>query len=336
MTTRLLTAAAWCVGGVTVAFAVGTIQQIKLVDGYDDDNRITTPVYQTAGLASVDIVPLTAGYDRKAKFVRRAGGNMWTKGPEYTLAQGVDIESLFTDALRSESAAMGFNRPAQGQATWRVGGSLKDIYLESKQVVMGATLFYGYMDVELELKGPAGESQTKRMRLHSYSGGYNAGLGRKDEAEAAAAHQLVEGAQETLARLNRDYFHAPPHPDVSARFERLRASGVDGHLADLHSISLSGLPAAVQPLLGMLPAEQEESVRSAIIDSLAQLGSPDAVAILAGRYAREGEDCRWYTLKAMDYIGGPEAERFVSAQGPTDKEMAPRRLAERIVAARGK
>ena len=127
MKARLLTTAFWCFGCVAVIFAVSTIQQIKLVDGYDDDNRIASPIYQTTGLASVDIVPLTAAYDHKAKFVRRAGGNMLTKGPEYTLTEGVDLAALLTEALRTESAAMGFNRPAEGQAAWRGGGRVRDI-----------------------------------------------------------------------------------------------------------------------------------------------------------------------------------------------------------------
>jgi hypothetical protein len=214
-----------------------------------------------------------------------------------------------------------------------VTGTVRDIYLESRQIYMGATLFYGYMDVELQLSGPGGATHAKRLRTHTYSGGYNAGIGRRDEAESGAAHLLVEGAQEILARLNRDFFKAAPHPGMSGRLERLQKAGVEANLSDLRMVSLSGLPAAVPALISLVGTEKRESLRSAVIDGLAQLGSQEAVATLAGRYAKEDEDPRWYTLKAMDYIGGAEAGRVVTTVGMNDEDAGPKRLATRIAKA---
>ena len=70
------------------------------------------------------------------------------------------------------------------------------ILREVRQVYMGATLFYGYLDIDLLLSGPDAATHSRRLRLHNYSGGYNAGIGRRDGAESAAAHLLVEAAQE--------------------------------------------------------------------------------------------------------------------------------------------
>ena len=41
-------------------------------------------------------------------------------------------------------------------------------------------------------------------------------------------------------------------------------------------------------------------------------------------------DPRWYTLKAMDYIGGPEAARLVNSADLKGEDAGPRRLAGRI------
>ena len=42
------------------------------------------------------------------------------------------------------------------------------------------------------------------------------------------------------------------------------------------------------------------------------------------------------TLKAMDYIGGAEAEALLKSAGLADKDGGPRRLAEKITGAKGK
>jgi hypothetical protein len=314
------------------ALSAATLQQIRLTEGHDDVNRLTSPVYENPGL-SVNVA-VTANYDLKPKFVRRTGGRLpATRGPEYDLNPTVDVAALLTEALRSEAAAMGLHRPDAAGSAWQVTGSIRDVYLESRQVYMGATLFYGYMDLDLQVRSPGGESHPRRLRVHNYSGGYNAGIGRRDEAEASAARLLVEGAQEILARLNRDFFKAPPHPDVSGKLSRLQASGVSRNLADLRAIGLSGLPAAAPALLDLIPNEKDESARAAIVDALGHLGSRAAVATLSGRYATEDEDVRWHTLKAMDAIGGTEADLVVNSAGLNDEDAGPKRLAQRVTKA---
>ena len=121
---------------------------------------------------------------------------------------------------------MGFRPPGAGAKQWHIGGVVTDIYLESRQVVMGSTLFYGFMTLELQVRNGAAEAQPVSLRLHNYYGSYNAGMGRQDEAKQGLMRLLVEGAQETLSQLNRNYFHASPHSFWSGRTARGTGGGV--------------------------------------------------------------------------------------------------------------
>jgi hypothetical protein len=317
-----------------VLHAIATIKELKLDDGRDDVNTIKVNVFDGTKASPIRIGTLKAAYDRKAKVVRKGEAGFFTKGPEYNLDPAVDLAALLGESLRAEASAMGFASTASVPA-WEVGGTVKDVYLESKQIPYGATLFWGYMDVALELKGPAGQTASAAFRLHNYSGGYNAGMGRKDEAQSALAHLLVEGAQEILSRLNREHFKVPVRPEIEKLAAQLQG-GVANREKDLHLVGLSGSPAAVPVLLGLLPKETDENRRSAMIDALARLGSPDAVATLAGRFATEDEDCRFYTIKAMDYIGGDAALALVRDKGTKDPDSSPKRISLRVLGTPGK
>ncbi len=327
----LLLSCVLLMGGVLHAAA--TIKELKLEDGRDDVNTITTAIFDGAKAGPVRIGPLKAGYDRKAKVVRKGGSGFFTKGPEYNLDPGLDLAAVLGESLRAEATAMGL--AAGSGPGWEIGGTLKDVYLESKQIPYGATLFWGYMDVALELKGPAGQTATVAMRLHNYSGGYNAGMGRKDEAQSGLAHLLIEGAQEILGRLNREHFKAPVKPEIEKLASQLQG-GVLNKEKDLHLIGLSATQSAVPVLLGLLPKEIDENRRSTIIDALARIGSPEAVATLASRYATEDEDSRFYTIKAMDYIGGDAALALVRDQGSKDADSSPQRISMRVLGTPGK
>jgi hypothetical protein len=192
-------------------YAIGTIKEVRLTDGYDDVNRISSPIFDTSAARPLNI-SIRSEYNRGAKIVRKGATNLFTRGPEYNLDKAVDLASLFTEAARAEAGSMGFRLASGSEAGWLVEGAIKDVYLESKQIPYGATLFYGYMDVEVQVLSAGEQAQTRRLRFHNYFGGYNAGLGRKDEAAEALAHLLVESAQEAVSRLNRDFFKAAPHP----------------------------------------------------------------------------------------------------------------------------
>jgi hypothetical protein len=305
--------------------AIGTIKELTLEEGRDDVNTLKAPVVDGANTA-VAVGTITATFDKGAKIVRKGATGFMTRGPEYNLDKSLDLAALFGSALKAEATAMGFKA---GPGGWTIDGTIKDVYVESKQIPYGATLFWGYMDVDFRVAKGSEAPQTVSMRLHNYNGGYNAGMGRKDEAAAALAHLLVEGAQEALARLNRAHFKAPPHPGVSALLDDVKKTGEQRSPSAVHRLGLSGSPAAPAVLLDLIPKEPDENRRSMLIEALGRLQAAESVAVLKQRYATEDEDCRWVSLKAMDYIGGADAEALLKGPGLTDKDGAPRRLAEK-------
>ncbi|MEO5819742.1 MAG: HEAT repeat domain-containing protein [Vicinamibacteraceae bacterium] len=325
-----------CMGGVALAtatvLAIGTIKELTLEEGHDEVNRLTAPAVDGANSA-IAIGTIASTFDKGAKIVRRGATGFMTRGPEYNLDASLDLGALFASALKQEATAMGF--ATTGASPWQIDGTIKDIYVDSKQIPYGATLFWGYLDIDFRV-AHGGPPQTVSMRLHNYNGGYNAGMGRKDEAAVALAHLLVEGAQEALARLNRLHIKAPPHPGVAAVLDQLKSGGEQRSAAAVHRLGLSGSPAAPAVLLALVPKEPDENRRSSLIEALARLGAAEAVPLLSQRYPTEDEDCRWVSLKAMDYIGGTEADSLVKGAGLTDKDGGPRRLAEKISGAKGK
>lgn len=325
MRSRVLQAAicaSLCAGPLFAA----TIKDVKLADGHEADNTIGSPLYDTASVGTVKIGPIESAYDKKAKIVR-AGGGFMTKGPKYDLDPSVDLSALLTESLRAEAQAMGFKVAQGDDADWEVKGSLKDIYLDSRQVPYGATQFWGYMLVDLQVKKKGGEQKPVTLRAHKYYAAYNAGMGRKDEATEGLLQLLVEGAQEIVARVNRTFIKAPP----TAAMVTLAGSLKAGKDNDIHVVGLSGAPAAVPVIMKLIPAsEDNERQRADLIGALARLGAPEAVPFLAGRFAKEEDDGRWETLKAMDYIGGDEAKALLN-QGTKDKNDACKRLASRAL-----
>jgi HEAT repeat protein len=96
---------------------------------------------------------------------------------------------------------------------------------------------------------------------------------------------------------------------------------------------LSGNSPGVSLLLGILDQEKDESDRVHVINALANIGSSEAVDVLAERYGNEDEDCRYFTLKAMSYIGSSEAMEFVAREGVHDNKLACKVLAQKAMAA---
>ncbi len=305
-----------------------TIAELKLAIGREAQNTIGTPVFEASGVGKLRLGAIESAYDKKAKLVSKAGSGFMTRGPQYDHGPNLDLAAVLTEALQSEAPAMGFRLTDAEDYAWVVKGALKDIYMESRQVPYGATQFWGYLEVELTVQKAGGQPQTQKLRAHKYYAAYNAGMGRKDEAAEGLAHLLLEGAQEIVAQLNRKYFKAPPHPDMEKRAATL--GGGKEKQNDLHLVGLSGAASAVPVLLRLIPASSEEADRAHMIEALGRIGSPDAVAPLAGRYATEDEDCRWETLRAMDAIGG-EAAKAVLDLGLKDENQACQRLSGRIL-----
>lgn len=308
MVRRVMSVGALLVACSVVVFAAATIRVFRLQDGYEEANTIGSTLYDASGVGPVVFTDMSSAYDRKALLVRK--GNR--TAPEYFLAETIDLAAAFSQALRSESQAMGFRPMGTG---WQVSGSIREIYLESHQVYMGATLFYGYIDVEFTVVAPRGGApKTVPMRLHCYHGAYKQRLNRQQEAREGLAHLVVEGAQEAVARLNRAYFEAPPTGAMVRIGSTLRRPSAN----DLHLVGLSGAREAVQPLLKLLVDTDDENVRFDIIAALGRIGAAEAMPLLEKRYKDEDEDCRWATLKALDYIGGEKALTLAQKLGRGD------------------
>ena len=166
---RSILRAGVCLGLLTVAssmvLAIGTIKELSLADGRDDATTITTPVFDGSSTA-VTVGTITGTFDRGAKIVRRGATGFMTRGPEYNLDKALDLAALFGTAMREEAAAMGFKTAAPD--AWQVGGTIKELYVESKQIPYGSTLFYGYMALELTARegyGRPGDGADAPARL---------------------------------------------------------------------------------------------------------------------------------------------------------------------------
>jgi len=316
--------------GMAPAVSAIVVDRLDLENGYTDENRIDTPVFDTSGIGAVAFGAIESSCDTEEYLVYMMTKSLLTPKPKrpkphYKLDPSVDLGDLFGNALRSESIAMGFKDGTDG---WTVTGSIHDIVLEIRPSGggFGPLMFFGYMDLELHVQGAG----THRMELYNLSHNYNAGFGAQDEAKETLARFLIESAQEALARLNRDVFHAPPHPNIASRLQTL-VPNKEHHEHDLLLIGLSGSSEAVPKLLELLEAEKAERDRVNILNALANIGSTDAFDALSRRYAKEDEDCRLYTLKAMDYMETERARSFIAESCTTDKNLPVRVWASRAV-----
>lgn len=305
-----------------------SIKKLELAEGYTEVNTLSAPVLDGSGVAPLAFSELDETFDRGEPMFRRRSGVM-RGGLKAKLGPAVRPGALLAACLRTEASRMGLR---VGEGGWRIGGTIRELRFDNDVPsvwAMGAMLFYGSMVVDLEITDPEGQRSTTTLRLHSYSvqGGMN---GFKSARDAVATH-LIESAQEIVARLNRSHLHAPPHPDVASWTTLLRGRNIEDQEALVHSVGLSGSPEAVPILLRLLSSETDEGRRSHVINALAAIGSPEAVPVLDQRYATEDDDCRWYSLKALDYIGTEEAREVIRRRGLIDPEAYYRAVAKRIL-----
>jgi hypothetical protein len=319
------------IGACLLAFATGPaaairpVENFRLEDGRSDRNRISSPVWDTVNVAPVAIDKVTWKPGADYKLVRR----LHRRHPQYTIAPSLDLGAQLAIALQNEGAALGLRMSAPGAAGWTIEGTVHDLYFEGVPIVYGPNLFYGFLDVALTVRQGEGEPRTVRYRSHNMYARFNGGFGLQDEVAEVTAHFLIDSAQEMLARLNRDFFQAPALPGIRLEAQAL-AVPLDDRETELRRIGLSGSPDAVPILLALLEKEKEEGNRVYVLDALANLGSADAVRPLAGRYDKEDEDCRYFILKAWDFIGGEEARAQIRQKGLKDKDRPAQSLASRV------
>ena len=317
-----------------------TVETFDLRGGWKERNTLVEPVLNGEEIGSIRIDELEATYDEHDFVIYRLNKSIMKSKPKrpkphYKMAPGINLVAYLTEALRGEADAMGIQLVDQPQSepTWIVSGKLHDIQVEIFQILFGATMFYGHVDVEMTVKNSAGETKSMRMGLHDMQQAYNAGFGLQDEVKEVLARFIIEIAQEIVARLNREVFGGPPHSRIAGAIDALHPkTDKEGALA--LAVGLSGDPAAVPVLLGLLEDTKDEDYRVDIINALGNIGSSAAIEVLRQRYKKEDEDCRFYTLKAMAYIGTDDSLKLVEEQGTRDKNLANEVLAYRILAAK--
>ena len=314
------------------------VSGLKLSGGRSDQNRIGSPVLDATGLGNLSFGDFVFDHEPDRYIVYMLNKTLFTespkyKKPHYKLAASEDLGALLGEAFRSEAEAMGFNvaSGAENAGGWRISGQIHDFATEIRMTGggFGATMFYGYMDLDLMIDDASGTRQSERIKLYNMSQFYNAGFGLQDEIKQAMERFIVESAQEAVAHLNRAIFAAPPHPGMTARLQALGSVNEDTLANELQLVGLSGDEKAVPTLLTMLDLEKDENSRVHIINSLANLGSEEALDALSSRYAKEDEDCRLFILKATEYIGTTRAQAFTRQAGTDDDDIACRRLAQR-------
>lgn len=327
-TTKNVVAVTLCLLALAAAPAAAarSLENFSLDLGRVPENRIGTPVWDAAGADPVVVEKLVWKPGPGYLIVRR----LKMRAPEFTVSPVLDLGAQLSIALQTEGSALGLRMSSPGASGWTVSGSIEDLWTETRPILYGPIMFYAYLDVALEVRHGGGEPQRVRYRLHNMYAQVNGGFGLQDEVGETVAQFLVESGQEIAARLNRDFFHAPVHPSVRLEAEALAAAPLDDREAQIRRIGLSGLPEAVPLFLGLLPREKDEGNRVYLLDALASLGSADALQPLAGRYDGEDEDCRFFILKAWDYLGTEEARALIARKGPQDKDVACRSFAERL------
>ena len=321
---------------VSSPVCAGVITKLDVSNIDDDSIQVSGPVVDGSGAGPIAIGTFASPFDRNV--VRKFGGgfrNAMVKGE--TLAPELDLGEILAGALRMEGRALGLNVIAPAEAVgpkWTVGGTIRDVIVEVQHMGFGTLLYYGYLDVDVDVTSEGAPRVTIPVRTGRMFVLYNGGMGIADESEHALKKLLVLGSQQILARLNREVFKAPALAAVEQKAGTL--TKVTEQETALHMVGLSGSAAAVAPLLALLEKDKDENGRTSIAFALAELGAAEAVPVLAKRYATEDEDVRYATLLVMDSVGSEEALAFIRERGTKDKDTAVKRLAERIVAARGR
>lgn len=315
----------------TPAFAI-TIKTLDLKDVDDDRIEITAPVWDGSKAGPILVGTFESKFDRKVAG-KLAGGFRNAMISSYDLDPSLDLGRIFADTLRGEGTKLGLSMMAPQEARaprWTVDGTINDVKVDIQHMGYGSLLFYTYLDVEVRATPAGGQAVTHRLRPARLFVMYNGGMGMGDEVQAALAKIILVGAQQTLARLNREDFQAPALSTMEARLASLKK--IDDHgETELHAIGLSGVPGAASALASRLESEKDENARTSIVYALTSLGAADQVPLLIRRYKSEDDDVRYATIIALANAGTPEAMALIREQGMKDKTMIVRKLSERLL-----
>src|SRR6185503_2622323 len=271
-------------------------------------------------------------FDRKVAG-KLGGGFRNAMIASYDLDPALDLGRLFAEALRAEGTKLGLTMMAPQEARapqWTVDGTILGANVDIQHMGYGSLLFYTYLDLDVRVTKQGADPVTHRIRPARLFVMYNGGMGIGDEVQAALAKVVVMGAQQVLARLNREHFGAPALPALEARLAGLKKIDDRGE-TELHLIGLSGVRGASAALASRLESERDENARTSIVYALTSLGAEEHVPLLIRRFASEDDDVRYATIIALASVGTPEALALIREKGTKDKTLIIRKLSERLL-----
>jgi hypothetical protein len=286
--------------------------------------RVTSDL--TGGLAlrpatAVEVAP-RGDKEALAEILRHAGVTVWADSDRNVTRVSVYRLDGTIDTIWLLGGVQGGIRLAKAnEPVWEVSGRLKEVSIEGKFLLLGNFIGYGFVEVELDVRSPAGDHWREGLRAASFPWpGPPFGQG----PEPTLAKVIAEAAIDTIARLNRQCFKAPLGPEIENGPPY--SSKATGTVIPVDLWCAPALPA----LLSRLETESDYRQRAGIINALARIGSDEAVETLARRYDREVDLCRWYTLKALAYIGGEKAAMVINDKGTREKDKTIQQLVKRL------
>ena len=315
----------------TPAFAI-TIKSLDLNVIDDTAIEITAPVWEGSRSGPVLVGTFESKFDRKVAN-KLGGGFRNAMIASYDVAPTLDLGQVFAEALRAEGTKLGLimMSPQEAKAPqWTIDGTIHGANVDIQHMGYGSLLFYTYLDVEVRVTKQGEQPVTHRIQPARLFVMYNGGMGIGDEVQASLAKIVVYGAQQILARLNREHFQAPALPTMEMRLAGLKK--IDDHgEAELHAIGLSGVRGASAALASRLASERDENARTSIVYALTSLGAEEHVPLLIQRFASEDDDVRYATIIALASAGTPEALALIREKGAKDKTLIIRKLSERLL-----
>lgn len=90
---KLFIASLLLFGLPSLALAAATIKALTLAEGREESNHVSA-LFDGSKVPPLKIEGVQAAFDANAKIVRRGGGGMFTKGPEYNLGPTVKPADL--------------------------------------------------------------------------------------------------------------------------------------------------------------------------------------------------------------------------------------------------
>jgi len=315
----------------TPVFAL-TINKIDLNDVDDTAIEVSGPVWDGSKTGPVLVGTFESKFDRKVAN-KLGGGFRNAMVPSYDLAPSVDLGQVLADALRGEGTKLGLTMmsPQESKAPqWTVDGTIHGANIDIQHMGYGSLLFYTYLDVEVRVTERDTQPVTHRVRPARLFVMYNGGMGMGDEVQASLTKIVLVGAQQILARLNREHFKAPALPALETRLANLKKIDDRGE-TELHAIGLSGVRGAGAALASRLESERDENARTSIVYALTSLGAEEQVPLLVRRFASEDDDVRYATIIALANTNSPEALALIREKGRKDKTLIVRKLSERLL-----